>query len=276
MYNNSNSIETNSIKKYLLSQEELNKAKKEFLKIEFRNYLDLNLPNKCCNCNSEHNLSYHHIVPLSLGGSNKLSNIVKLCPICHEKAHLDYTSLKDIGIFKAFRNNTIGRKKLIVLDNKTEDILKKYYNLEIGTIEAKTLLGISTKTKSTWYNIRQEYEEKYNISKGFSNKIDLQNSQKLRNETYKNSSTHFKYNNTIENILHEYFDCKIGAKEAKDKIGISSKSCDTWYRLINVYKDKFNIAKDFKNFVDIENIQKERILTTKQNILNKKINEIKN
>ena len=260
----------------LLSESQIQELRNEFSRTSFRNYLDDNFPDECCNCGSKDNLTYHHIVPLSLGGRNKLSNIAKLCPICHEKAHLDFNNLKNIGVFKAIKNNSIGRKKLVILDNNSEEILRKYYNLEIGTYEAKTLLGISTNTKSTWYNLRTAYEDKYKIPEGFHNNIDLKNSQTRRKESLKKSKFRFNYDDEIENILHEYFNCKIGAKEAKQRIGLSTKTTDTWYRLINTYKEKFNIPDEFKNSIDRDNIQEQRIKTTKQNILNKKLKEFNN
>ena len=45
------------------------------------------LGRKCCNCGSEKDLQYHHIVPLSFGGNNIISNICCLCYQCHSKIH---------------------------------------------------------------------------------------------------------------------------------------------------------------------------------------------
>ena len=42
---------------------------------------------ECCNCSSIEDLEYHHIVPLSLGGQDKLSNICCLCYKCHSLIH---------------------------------------------------------------------------------------------------------------------------------------------------------------------------------------------
>lgn len=41
----------------------------------------------CANCRSTENLHVHHIVPLSVGGSNELSNLKTLCKACHTKLH---------------------------------------------------------------------------------------------------------------------------------------------------------------------------------------------
>ena len=42
---------------------------------------------KCGNCGSSHNLHVHHIVPLSKGGTNNLSNLKTLCEDCHKSLH---------------------------------------------------------------------------------------------------------------------------------------------------------------------------------------------
>lgn len=45
------------------------------------------LPESCQNCDSEEDLHLHHIVPLSIGGANKASNIAVLCANCHTLVH---------------------------------------------------------------------------------------------------------------------------------------------------------------------------------------------
>ena len=45
------------------------------------------LPERCANCGDVEDLQIHHVVPLALGGSNFLSNMVVLCVRCHGKAH---------------------------------------------------------------------------------------------------------------------------------------------------------------------------------------------
>lgn len=44
--------------------------------------------NQCANCNrSDSPLEVHHVVPVGQGGSHQRSNLVPLCPQCHEAAH---------------------------------------------------------------------------------------------------------------------------------------------------------------------------------------------
>ena len=42
---------------------------------------------RCGNCGSTVGLMVHHIVPLSKGGANSLSNLRTLCEDCHKKLH---------------------------------------------------------------------------------------------------------------------------------------------------------------------------------------------
>lgn len=49
--------------------------------------LDKTLPKECGNCGSEESLQIHHVVPIAFGGTNRISNLVRLCLECHSKAH---------------------------------------------------------------------------------------------------------------------------------------------------------------------------------------------
>ena len=151
--------------------------RQEFTRMSFRNKLKNELPNICANCGYDKNIEYHHIVPLKNDGTNKLTNIVPLCETCHYKAH-------DRSSFKA---KNAGRPKAIEFE-QAETILHRYFNLEIGTKETKELLGISSKTKSTWSRLTNEYKQKYNISSDFKNNIDLLNAQSKRIETMKSKT----------------------------------------------------------------------------------------
>ena len=41
----------------------------------------------CTNCGSTKTLQVHHVVPLSKGGTNQLSNLKLLCERCHQRVH---------------------------------------------------------------------------------------------------------------------------------------------------------------------------------------------
>lgn len=41
----------------------------------------------CAKCGSKEELQIHHIIPISKGGTNDLTNLIPLCKKCHEKIH---------------------------------------------------------------------------------------------------------------------------------------------------------------------------------------------
>ena len=141
----------------------------EFNRKTFRTELNDKLGSTCVNCGKTENIEYHHIVPLINGGTNKLSNIVPLCLECHAKAHDK----------KRLKSGSGGRPRAIEFDD-AEKVLSMYYNLEIGTKEAKKLLKLSSTNKSTFPRLKKQYEEKHNIPKDFYNNLDLLNSQSRR------------------------------------------------------------------------------------------------
>ena len=76
--------------------------RKEFESQEFKDILKQKLKEECVNCESKFNIQYHHIIPLSLGGTNKITNIVPLCEHCHNKIHnrknISFKNLQKKGI----------------------------------------------------------------------------------------------------------------------------------------------------------------------------------
>jgi 5-methylcytosine-specific restriction endonuclease McrA len=42
---------------------------------------------KCVLCSGTHSLQVHHIIPISKGGINALSNLETVCRDCHEEIH---------------------------------------------------------------------------------------------------------------------------------------------------------------------------------------------
>lgn len=114
----------------------------------------------CCNCYSYegNNIIFHHIVPVSLGGTNNLTNIVPICERCHNLIHHQYHSdgqythsdLIKAGMQRAKENGkTIGRKTLTI-EMIPDDFKNIYYpkikNKEITITELSRQLGISRTT----------------------------------------------------------------------------------------------------------------------------------
>lgn len=76
----------------------------EFNRPSFKDELKDKLGTACCNCGSCDRVQYHHIVPLYLGGTNTLGNIVPLCHSCHYNAH-------GLEILEEYKTGKIGRKE---------------------------------------------------------------------------------------------------------------------------------------------------------------------
>lgn len=144
----------------------------EFNNKTFRNILEKELGCKCANCKSEEYIEFHHIVPISNGGTNNITNIVPLCLKCHYNAHKrTYTK----GVLKARQE---GRKH-----KKTYEECKPYFKLyfenQIGRKELIEKCGYSHKYSISDSPYYKKYKEEYGI-KDFKNKVDILNSNKNR------------------------------------------------------------------------------------------------
>lgn len=138
--------------------------RKEYNRQSFKKLLRKVLGCNCVNCGSDIGIEYHHIVPLALGGTNRLTNIVPLCNICHEKAH----GSRNIRQIKGSVNG--GRKRVPLPDNY-EEILWKYMYGEIGKSECEQLLNVKGTSKLNDRPFMKEFIAKYNIV-SYINKID--------------------------------------------------------------------------------------------------------
>ena len=142
----------------------------EFMSDSFRKELKDRLGCSCVNCESEADIEYHHIIPLALGGTNKISNIVPLCYACHQIAH------GSRNIRRLCRAKNTGRPKIAKPDN-ADNVLWKYICGEIGGKQCREQLGLKLSMKLTdlWY-FREFLKENHIIQ--YKNKVDLFNCKK--------------------------------------------------------------------------------------------------
>lgn len=152
------------------------KLRNDFLKPSFRKKLVEELGSVCSNCGSDLDIEYHHIVPLVLGGTNRITNIAPLCYSCHKKAH-------GSSKINKLRNRSTGRKK----NQPPEDykfIINSYFYGDIGRKQCQKQLGMAEKSKLTdmWYY--KEFTKEIGV-KSHKNKIDLFNSNKCKNKSHK-------------------------------------------------------------------------------------------
>lgn len=142
-----------------MDYETYKQAREEFNTPEYKKYLKAVKGCKCLFCGATKGIEYHHIVPLSQGGDNRLNNIVPLCTACHIKAHGK----------KAISGKTYsrkGRKRSKIPDNIGE-IMEKFFSKEITTQQAIDKSGLS---KSVFYTLKSEYQRDHGIEYFHNNK----------------------------------------------------------------------------------------------------------
>ena len=122
---------------------------------------------ECCNCGSKDNLEYHHIIPLSLGGNNKLSNLCCLCYSCHsllhfgKTKHINHSEATKKGLQRAReRGVQLGQPKGAKLTTQKSLEAKKLikelnYSFEgnLSNEETYKQIGIS---RNTFYKYKKE------------------------------------------------------------------------------------------------------------------------
>ena len=106
----------------------------------------------CVNCGSTDSIEYHHIVPLSRGGTNNLLNIVPLCINCHGLAHKT--------IFRHSDNS--GRPRNDIPANY-ESILDMYMQGILNTNQTKKYLNIESESSKLY---DRPYFKEYLKNKG--------------------------------------------------------------------------------------------------------------
>lgn len=124
---------------------------------------------KCINCNTDcgDNIIFHHVIPISIGGTENNSNIVPLCTNCHRKLHnisqknstISHSELVRAGIKKAKEKGIkVGRKSITINDIPIE--FYTYYNKtlsnELSITAAAQQMQIS---RTTFYHYKKIIEE---------------------------------------------------------------------------------------------------------------------
>lgn len=130
-----------------------------------RNYYFNNLDNKCINCGKLEDLHLHHIIPISIGGTNKLSNVVILCSKCHGKLHgikwYNHSELTKKGIETARLNGKqIGGIKGAKLTTKksieAKKRIQKYSKDFQGTLKDTEVMKLIGLARNTYYKYKKE------------------------------------------------------------------------------------------------------------------------
>lgn len=120
---------------------------------------------KCAVCDQNDYLEFHHLIPLSEGGSDDYDNIILLCARCHAVIHN-----------RTFNPNKPNCKTSIDYET-AKPVLAAYFANQIGAKETKEKLNLSQKTHLTESSLYKRYKREHNIGK-FYNNVDLINSKR--------------------------------------------------------------------------------------------------
>lgn len=123
--------------------EEERKLRTEFNTPSFKQTLKESKGTECVNCGSGENVQYHHIVPICVGGTNNMANIVPLCERCHLAVH----NFKDVKEFRTRTADNIGRKTMANTPQGKKAI-DDFIMCRIGTKEFKSVMKYGANTKA--------------------------------------------------------------------------------------------------------------------------------
>lgn len=141
---------------------------------QIRPQLISQLPSECQNCDECSDLHVHHIVPIALGGTNKVSNLAMLCVECHGKIHgKDFIKSKRLqaeGIARAIAGGKVfGRPKrnyVTMSDDEKADFTREYSEWKSGNQSAVITYKRLRIPKATFYKIAKEFEHLAAIKAG--------------------------------------------------------------------------------------------------------------
>lgn len=185
--------------------EEYNRLREEFNSTRFKKLLNQTYEKKCVNCLSEIDIEFHHIVPLSEGGTNNLTNIVPLCLPCHHAYHDGRHRNRYVGRItgKTGRNTKTPYEKAAYY-------FASFLNGEIGASECMEKLGYKSGTHMADLSMFKKYLKEKKIEE-FKNNIDM---LMFRGKIKVGDKVgYIKYaNGEIKNIYYK----KINLRENKD------------------------------------------------------------
>lgn len=139
-----------------------NDLRNEYRKLKLSGELAASLGCTCSNCGSSENIEYHHIVPLHLGGTNRLTNIVPLCNRCHQTAHRG----RHISHYVSHAG---GGRPPKCSDEEAFKALDLLVDGRIGNIKCREMMNLSEKTWPTMTSQFKRWKEARGIESMRSN-----------------------------------------------------------------------------------------------------------
>ena len=147
-------------------KEERRQTRLEYNRESFKTMLREKLGERCINCGSDKDVTYHHIVPIAWGGTNNLSNIIPLCHACHCAAHYGQHMMKYVD------KSPNGGRPHKRSDEECARAFDLYCSGEIGTAKLKQLCGWKDGCKIADMVQFKRYKERKGITK-MRNNVDI-------------------------------------------------------------------------------------------------------
>ena len=144
--------------------ENMTELEKEARSVRFVAMLKRELGCACHNCGSTEMVEYHHVVPLALGGTNRLTNIRALCYKCHKTTHTG----RHISSFADHSHSHDGRPPKCD-DEVAFNALELMLGGEIGNKRCQELMGLKDGTRPCQTGQARKYRDKHGIRKFRSN-----------------------------------------------------------------------------------------------------------
>ena len=99
---------------------------------------------RCISCGRE-DITWHHVVPIEIGGADKISNIVPLCSDCHMNVHLQKSITERLQSARASVGKFGGRHRS--MPDNYKEILNDYVFCRIGKKELSARWGVTVTSR---------------------------------------------------------------------------------------------------------------------------------
>lgn len=196
----------------------------------------LNCSTYCEGCLiQEEILEIHHVVPIRINGTNKITNMKRLCRACHQKKH---------GLLKLYRPLKV-ENRYFLSQSKCCDNCDSVDNLESTYVIPKSLGGklnkhnISSLCAECRHSLETVTDTYGVISHSILTKFGIENAkdkgQKLGRPEVRQQA--------IIAVLYLRINLEMSKKEVAERVGISTMSI---YRYIKRFDDKYIISTDDK------------------------------
>lgn len=128
----------------------------------------------CVNCGSTEDIEYHHIVPISLGGNDILSNICPLCHCCHAKIHyngeagISHSTVTKAGLERARAAGKHlglqrGTKLITHKSVQAKNIILHYSKDFLGTYSDQECMRFTGVSRNTFYKYKREIKVQFDF-----------------------------------------------------------------------------------------------------------------